>query len=97
MLKKILLACLLIVETAIPAKALTTGKGVYYKEYYNEHGIKLTSYRDIIYLGKSCDSYSPQYGSGTWRQFNGGIKVYFYDRTIGFPRQQVHGSDHCLG
>ena len=44
--------------------------------------------RVTIYLGVSCDAYSPQYGNGVWGWANGGTRVTFADgRVIGFPRQ----------
>ena len=57
---------------------------------YNQHGAVLTSGDLKIYLGNSCDAYSPYYGHGSWGWANGGVAIYFPSKTIGFPRQEVY-------
>ncbi|MGB5964153.1 MAG: hypothetical protein WBG65_01335 [Sulfurimonadaceae bacterium] len=37
-----------------------------YEINFNEHGAILKSKSQTIYLGKSCDAYSKQYGNGQW-------------------------------
>lgn len=82
---------------SLPSLALTTGQGVYYQEFYNKHGVRLTSNKEVIYLGRSCDAYSPKWGSGSWTQSNGGILVTFNNGiTRGFPKQQVYLSENCM-
>lgn len=90
-MKSFLLGLLGSVALCIPSLALGTSQGVYYQESYNRHGVKLTSTKEVIYLGKSCDVYSPQLGYGTWGQANGGLLVTFYNGvTRGFPKQNVY-------
>lgn len=43
----------------------------------------------VLYLGKSCDAYSPVYGKGTWGWSNGGFMVTFKDEHFGFGRQEL--------
>ncbi len=39
-----------------------------------------------IYIGKSCDATSPQYGNGSWEYSNAGWRVSVGDKTFAFPR-----------
>lgn len=61
--------------------------GTVYALQINNHGARLNSSRDTLYLGRDCDASSPQYGRGSWGWANGGFVVQFIDRTrIGFPK-----------
>ena len=57
---------------------------------YNQHGAVLSSQKLKIYLGRSCDAYSPYYGYGYWGQANGGMIIYFPNHRLGFPRQGIY-------
>lgn len=57
---------------------------------YNQHGAVLSSEKLKIYLGRSCDAYSSVYGYGHWGQANGGMLIFFPNRTLGFPRQGIY-------
>lgn len=54
----------------------------------NENGVVMTSQgRGVtIYLGRSCNAVSPQYGDGKWEWSNGGWMVTVGDKQFGFPR-----------
>jgi len=43
----------------------------------------------VLYLGKSCDTYSKSYGKGTWEWANGGFIVKFKNEEFGFGRQEI--------
>ena len=67
------------------------GSGTQYSYSVNQDGGVLTPMDGgaPLYLGRSCDSYSPRYGSGTWSWSNGGFTVDFPDKGIGFARQEL--------
>ena len=65
------------------------GDGVRYAASFNRHGATLRSRGVVLYLGRSCDAYSPQLGNGRWGQANGGFFVDIRGATIGFPRQEL--------
>lgn len=67
--------------------AYVDGSGIEYTMTKNEHGVILKSNKATLYLGKSCDAYSPQFGKGTWAWANGGVMVDLKKNKIGFPRQ----------
>ena len=73
------------------------GYGVIYKSSSNKHGVILKSARTTIYLGKSCDAFSAQYGWGTWGWANGGVRVEMKKKIIGFPRQNSPFYDDRCG
>ncbi len=52
-----------------------------------------------IYVGKSCDAYSPQFGKGTWEQFNGGFFITFKNESFAFGRQEmgIETDTGCFG
>lgn len=63
---------------------------VVYSVTYNKNGAVLASTSDEkVYLGKDCDSFSKKHGKGTWGWANGGFKVMFNNKDIGFPRQEI--------
>ena len=73
------------------------GFGVAYTMKKNQHGVVLKSKKATLYLGKSCDAYSPQFGKGTWSWANGGVLVELEKKKIGFPRQESpFEDDRCL-
>ncbi|MDI5891842.1 hypothetical protein [Halomonas rhizosphaerae] len=52
---------------------------------YNEHGASIETNDGAIYLGVSCDAYSNAFGNGNWEWGNGGVAVYFQEKSFGFP------------
>jgi hypothetical protein len=44
---------------------------------------------ETLLLGKSCDAYSETFKQGTWCWANGGFRVGFLEKEIGFPRQEL--------
>lgn len=65
---------------------------------YNKDGARLDSSNATIFLGVSCDAYSPQFGYGSWGAANGGTKVTFVKSqgSIGFPQQVPGFQDYIL-
>lgn len=64
---------------------------------YTKDGARLDSSNATIYLGVSCDVYSPQFGYGSWGWTNGGTKVTFAKNGgIGFPQQVPSFQDSIL-
>lgn len=62
------------------------GRGQVWHHQENSHGAVLRRGRTVIYLGRSCDVYSPQLGRGRWGWANGGVLVTAGVRRLGFPR-----------
>ncbi len=81
---------IVILVCSMPASArnYTDSDGVTYSSSLNDDGAVLKSESAKLYLGKSCDAYSPQFGKGTWGWANGGVAVELNGRRIGFPRQE---------
>jgi hypothetical protein len=52
-------------------------------------GSQVTTEKEIIYLGRSCDAFHKLFGKGTWCWANGGFKADFEKHSIGFPRQEL--------
>jgi len=72
-------------------KTYESGENKTYKAMYNINGtIFINDKLQKIYLGKNCDSYSLEYGKGTWGQANGGIIIWFANKEIAFPRQELN-------
>jgi hypothetical protein len=44
---------------------------------------------DILYIGRSCDAFSKDYGSGNWSWTNGGFIIEFPDIRVAFPGQAI--------
>jgi hypothetical protein len=65
---------------------------------YNKDGARLESSNATIFLGVSCDAYSPQFGYGSWGWANGGTKINFVKSqgSIGFPQQVPSFQDSIL-
>ena len=65
---------------------------------YTKDGARLDSSNATIYLGVSCDVYSPEFGYGSWGWANGGTKVSFVKSqgSIGFPQQVPSFQDAIL-
>ena len=87
------LTLLLVTSAAAQAQTRThvDGSGTKYAYSVNEDGAVLTPMDGgaALYLGRSCDSYSPRHGTGTWGWANGGFTVDFPDRRFGFARQEL--------
>lgn len=64
-----------------------SGNGPVWHSWENRDGAVLRRGRTVVYLGRSCDAFSPQYGRGRWGAANGGVLIVFARRRIGFPRQ----------
>ena len=78
-------------NTLVDAYPLITGDdNRQFDVEYNQHGAVLSSEKLKIYLGRSCDAYSSVYGYGHWGQANGGMLLFFPNRTLGFPRQGIY-------
>jgi len=68
----------------------TTEKGTNFRVTYNKHGAILKSKSFTIFLGKSCDVTSPQFGNGIWKDGRHmGFSIQFNNKEIVFPRQQI--------
>jgi hypothetical protein len=65
---------------------------------FNVHGAVLQSARTTLYLGLSCDAWSPQYGGqnrgGVWRE-EGGFVVLLSGYTIRFSGQSLFNGVSC--
>ena len=48
-----------------------------------------TTGKEVLYLGRSCDSFHQLYGTGTWCWANGGFAAEFADMRFGFGRQEL--------
>ncbi|WP_341368863.1 hypothetical protein [Yoonia sp. BS5-3] len=65
----------------------------------NQHGGVLTSIGrqtaaqldvgDVLYLGRSCDAFSTEFGDGSWSRTNMGFLVEFPGLRLGFPDQAI--------
>lgn len=75
----------------------TDGSGIAYSSTRNKDGVVLSSRDVTIYLGNSCDAFSPQYGKGKWGWANGGVLVELKKGNIGFPRQESPFDDSRCG
>jgi hypothetical protein len=74
---------------------LTSSEGEVFRVTCNDDGYVLTyaPQGNAIYLGRSCDVYSPELGNGRWCAANGGMLVEIGQVPIGFPRQ----APYCPG
>lgn len=52
---------------------------------------------DVLYLGRSCDAYSPEFGDGSWSRTDIGFLVQFSRLSLGFRDQLIDISegDRC--
>jgi hypothetical protein len=50
---------------------------------------EITSERETLFLGRSCDAIHKLFGKSTWCWANGGFRAEFEKHTIGFPRQEL--------
>ncbi len=72
------------------SKYFTSEKGTRFRVVYNKHGAILKSKSFTIYLGKSCDTSSPEFGTGTWKDGRHmGFSIQFNNKEIVFPKQQI--------
>jgi len=70
---------------------------------FNAHGAILKSDRATLYLGLSCDAWSPQYGGqnrgGVWRQWDDGSATHFSVSLLGydilFRNQRLFDNADC--
>jgi hypothetical protein len=93
---KIGLAAAAMVVQAMPAGAAAPGgrgdvryvegNGAGWTVRENRHGAVMRRGRLQIFLGRSCDARSSQFGRGHWGWANGGVLITFPRRRIGFPR-----------
>lgn len=71
------------------SKYYVDNDGNKYSSTKNDNGVVLHITGTDIYLGKSCDAYSKQYGNGTWAWIKGGFFINFGRMGIGFPKQTL--------
>jgi len=45
--------------------------------------------KEILYIGRKCDSYSKIYGKGNWYQKNAGFFINFANKSFFFPKQEI--------
>lgn len=77
-------------QQEVSADTRQSSDNVVYSVTYNKNGAVLASPSGKkVYLGKDCDSFSKKHGKGTWGWANGGFKVTFKNKGIGFPRQEI--------
>ena len=48
-----------------------------------------TKVGDIVYVGRSCDAFSKEFGEGSWSWSNAGFIVEFPDLRLAFPGQAI--------
>jgi len=78
--------------------AVTDGDGISYSVSRNDDGIVLESDNAAIYVGVSCDAFSPQYGKATWQWRDGSLTVDFGNRRIVFATPKPgFANATCLG
>jgi hypothetical protein len=60
-------------------------------------GVPRMNVGDILYLGKSCDAFSEEFGKGSWMAISAGFVVDFAIGRIAFPGQaiEITASDQC--
>lgn len=61
----------------------------------NKHGFILKSGNTILYLGKSCDAMSPQYGTGEWSWKDNEIIVSLSKKDIYFNSSSLYDDGRC--
>jgi hypothetical protein len=61
----------------------------------NEHGFILKSDDTTLYLGKSCDATSPQYGTGEWYWKDNEIIVSLSKKDISFNSGSLYEDGRC--
>ena len=61
----------------------------------NQHGFILKSDDTTLYLGKSCDATSPQYGTGEWYWKNDEIKVKLSNKNFSFNSGSLYEDGRC--
>jgi len=68
-------------------------RSVYPFAFYNESGAGSTweVRTDTIYLGKACDAFSRDWGTGIWSWTNAGFGFEIGGREVWFTRQDVPG------
>lgn len=44
---------------------------------------------DVLYLGRSCDAFSLEFGDGSWNWTNGGFIIDFPGLRVAFPGQAI--------
>lgn len=77
-------------DTQTERAPYTDSSGLRWTVSTNRHGAVLTSESgQKLYLGGSCDAFSPEHGKGRWEWANGGFLVVFSNEEVGFPRQEV--------
>lgn len=65
-----------------PSLTLTDGDGISYAVSRNDDGVVLESDNAAIYVGVSCDAFSPQYGKAAWGWRDGAMTIDFGNRQI---------------
>ena len=75
-------------QPSTTAITYTDDSGEIYVYSRNNNGFVLNSNNTALFLGKSCDAYSPQYGNGNWGWTNGGIFIHLPSKNIIFGQHQ---------
>lgn len=69
---------------------LKNSDGIIYVVIYNDDGAILNNSKgERIYIGKSCDTFSKDFGGGKWGYANDGIVITLGDKVISFPNQKM--------
>lgn len=55
----------------------------------NDAGAPRIDVGDVLYLGRSCDAFSQEFGDGSWSWTNGGFIVEFPGIRVAFPGQAI--------
>ena len=61
----------------------------------NEHGFILKSDNKTLYLGKSCDATSPQYGAGEWYWKGNKVIVSLSNKDFSFNSGSLYADGRC--
>lgn len=69
-------------ETSTAPVSLTDADGITYSARRNDDGLVLESDNATLYVGSSCDAYSPQYGKASWKWVEGSLTIDFGNRRI---------------
>lgn len=85
-------------NTSASPAALTDADGIAYSVSRNDDGLVLQSDNATLYVGSSCDAFSPQYGKATWRWLEGNLTIDFGNRRIVLRTPEPKfASETCIG
>lgn len=79
-------------------RSLTDNNGIVYLIEANADGLALKSDNATIFIGVSCDAFSPQYGKASWEWRAGRLTVDFGNRQVAFETPAPKFTDgKCMG